>query len=59
VLRRALGGVLGAYGNGVVIDMSIVKMMQMSIVKVISMSIVPDGLMAATLAMDVAVIFMF
>jgi hypothetical protein len=59
VFRRALGRVFRAYGNRVVIDMSIVKMMQVTIVQVVGMAIVPDGRMSASLSVNVTVILVF
>jgi hypothetical protein len=57
--RRALSGICGCYRDGVIIDVTVVHVMEVSVLKVVGMSVVLDGDVAAVLAMDVGPSFWF
>ena len=59
VLGRALGGILSTHRNGVIVDVALMRMMQMPVVQVISVAVVFDCGVAAILAVDVGVPFVF
>jgi hypothetical protein len=57
--RRALSGIYRGHRDGVIFDVTIVHVMEVSVVEVVGMSVVLDGGVAAVLAMDMGVFYLF
>lgn len=57
VAGRAIGGIGGIDGNGVLVVMVLVGAMQMAVVKVIDVAVVKDGCVAAAGAVSMVVTF--
>jgi hypothetical protein len=55
----ALGGILSTHSDPVIINMTVVRMMQVSIVQVIGMAVMRNGGVAAIPAVDVGVALVF